>query len=177
MSFLKASNNEAEYKGLIHGMRMTQACGATRLTIYGDSKLVVQQTMKECEAVSDNMTAYRDLYDKLEVSFDGCELRHIGRGSNEEADELANIGSTRAPTPPGVFLEKISHRSIDNKRREPKDLGASSEDGPQHFEKAEEDTDNMDVERGEPHELVLLIEALWTRPFIAYLSRKELPQD
>ena len=48
--------------------------------------------MKDCDAISDNMVAYRDIYDKLEASFDCCELRHIGRGSNEEADELANIG-------------------------------------------------------------------------------------
>ena len=41
MNFLKASNNEAEYEGLLHGMRMAQACGATRLQIYGDSNLVV----------------------------------------------------------------------------------------------------------------------------------------
>ena len=133
--------------------------------------------MKDCDAISDNMVAYRDLYDKLEASFDGCELRHIGRGSNEEADELANIGSTRAPIPPGVFLEKINQRSIDTKRREPKDLGASPGDASQNFENTEENIDTMDVEREEPHELVLLIEALWTRPFIADLSRKELPED
>ena len=31
MNFTKASNNEAEYEALLHGMRMAQACGATRL--------------------------------------------------------------------------------------------------------------------------------------------------
>ena len=35
----------------------------------------------------------------------------------------------------------------------------------------------MEVEGEELHELVLLIEALWTRPFTAYLSRNELPED
>ena len=35
----------------------------------------------------------------------------------------------------------------------------------------------MEVEGEELRELVLLIEALWTRPFIAYLSRNELPED
>ena len=29
MNFSKDSNNEAEYKALLHGMRMAQACGAT----------------------------------------------------------------------------------------------------------------------------------------------------
>ena len=46
MNFHNASNNEAEYEALLHGMRMAKACGATRLMIYGDSNLVMQQTMK-----------------------------------------------------------------------------------------------------------------------------------
>ena len=105
-------HNEAEYEALIHGMRMAKNCGATHLMIYGDSYLVVQQTMKQCDAIADNMIAYRDLYNQLEGTFDGCELRHIGRESNEEADTLANLGSNKAPVPPGVFLECIKQRSI-----------------------------------------------------------------
>ena len=42
MSFLNASNNEAEYEALLHDMRMAKACGATRLRIFGDSNLVAQ---------------------------------------------------------------------------------------------------------------------------------------
>ena len=57
VNFDKASNNEAEYEDLLHGMCMAKACGATRLIIYGDSNLVVQQTMKDCEAVADNKSA------------------------------------------------------------------------------------------------------------------------
>jgi ribonuclease HI len=45
MSFPQASNNEAEYEALLHGMKMATACGATRLKIFGDSNLVVQQVM------------------------------------------------------------------------------------------------------------------------------------
>jgi ribonuclease HI len=41
MSFPQASNYEAEYEALLHGMRMAKACGATRLKIFGDSNLVV----------------------------------------------------------------------------------------------------------------------------------------
>ena len=98
------------------------------------------------ETISDNMIAYRDLYDKLEASFDSCELRHIGRGSNEEADELANIGSTRAPIPPGVFLEQINERSIKIPCKVPKDLGAATKDSSQNPEDTEEITDAMEVE-------------------------------
>jgi hypothetical protein len=45
MSFPQASNNEAEYEALLHRMKMAKVCGATRLKIFGDSNLVVQQVM------------------------------------------------------------------------------------------------------------------------------------
>src|SRR4051812_35364866 len=93
INFSKASNNEAEYEALLHGMLMAKACGATRLVIYSDSNLVVQQTMKDCEAVADNMSAYQKLYNILEGEFDGCGLNYVSRANNTEADELANIGS------------------------------------------------------------------------------------
>ena len=120
MEFSKASNNEAEYEALIHGMRMAKACGATHLDIYGDSNLVVQQTMKKCDATSDNMIAYRDLYNTMEGEFEGCGLTHIGRESNEEADTLANIGSTCSLILPGVFFETIHHRSVKVRPDDPK---------------------------------------------------------
>ena len=72
--------------------------------------------MKACESTSDNMIAYRDLYNLLEGEFDGCELNHVARTNNEEADALANIGSTRGPIPPSVFLQQIDHRSIKPKK-------------------------------------------------------------
>src|SRR3954470_4391131 len=112
INFSNASNNEAEYEALLHDMRMAKTCGATRLSIYGDYNLVVQQAMRDCDAVTDNMMAYQKLYNTLEGGFNGCELNYVTRASNTEADEFANIGSTRGPIPPGVFLESISHRSI-----------------------------------------------------------------
>src|ERR1044071_4742544 len=74
INFSNASNNEAEYEALLHGMHMAKACGATRLSIYDDSNLVVQQAMSDCDAVADNMMAYQKLYNTLEGGFNGCEL-------------------------------------------------------------------------------------------------------
>jgi hypothetical protein len=90
-------------------MKMAKACGATRLKIFGDSNLVVQQVMNKCDAISDNMTTYRNLYYYLEGTFDGS---HVSRASNEEANNLANIGSQCLPIPQGVFWEEIIERSI-----------------------------------------------------------------
>jgi ribonuclease HI len=93
MSFPQASNNEAEYEALLHEIKMAKACGATRLKIFGDSNLVVQQVMNRCDTINDNMMAYKNLYHYLEGTFDGYEVSHISRNNNEEADNLANIGS------------------------------------------------------------------------------------
>jgi hypothetical protein len=49
--------------------------------------------MNRCDAISDKMIAYRSLYYYLEGTFNGCKVSHVSGASNEEADNLANIGS------------------------------------------------------------------------------------
>jgi ribonuclease HI len=112
MSFPQASNNEAEYEALLNGMKMAKACGATRLKIFGDSNLIVQQVMNKCDSIRDNMIAYKNLYYYLEGTFNGCEVSHISRASNEEADNLAKIRSQCLPVPQGLFWEEIMERSL-----------------------------------------------------------------
>jgi ribonuclease HI len=112
MQFANPSNNKAEYEAVLHGMRMAKACGATRIKIHGDSNLIAQQVMKECDATCANMIAYHAIYDKLEGNFKGCEVTHIGRESIKEADNLANIRSKCLLIPTGVFFEDIFKRSI-----------------------------------------------------------------
>jgi ribonuclease HI len=99
MSFPQASNNEAEYEALLHGMQMAKACGATRLKIFGNSNLVVQQVMNQCDAISDNMTVYRNLYYYLEGTFDGCEVSHITRSFFWEEIIERSIKSSKSSTP------------------------------------------------------------------------------
>jgi hypothetical protein len=101
--------------------------------------------MNKCDAISDNMTAYRNLYYSLEGRFDGCEVSHISRASNEEADNLANIGSQCLPVPQGVFWEEIIERSIKNSKTsttegQPAGLGAgkTSVAGPEEVMMIEE---------------------------------------
>jgi ribonuclease HI len=112
MRFTNPSNNEAEYKAILHGMRMAKACGATRIKIHGDSNLIAQEVKKECDATCANMITYRAMYDKLKGDFEGCEVTHIGRENNKEADNLANVGSRCLPIPSGVFFEEIFECSV-----------------------------------------------------------------
>jgi ribonuclease HI len=167
MSFPQASNNEAKYEALLHGMKMAKACRATRLKIFGDSNLVVQQVMNKCDAINENMTAYRNLYYYLEGTFDGCKVLHVSRANNEEADNLANIGSQCLPVPQGVFWEEIVERSIKNRKT------LTTKEQGQH------QTTGLGAKKKgttEPEE-VMMIEETWMQPYLAYMVNKTLPED
>jgi hypothetical protein len=170
MSFPQASNNEAEYEALLHRMKMAKACGATRLKIFGDSNLIVQQVMNRCDAISDNMMTYRNLYYYLEGTFNGCEVSHVSKASKEEADNLANIGSQCLPIPPRVFWEEIIERSIKSSK--------SSTPG----EPSQHPTTGSGAGKPgtgstvEPEE-VMMIKETWMQPYLAYMINKTLPED
>jgi hypothetical protein len=170
MSFPQASNNEAKYEALLHGMNMTKACGGTQLRIFGDSNLVVQQVMNLCDAISNNMMVYRNLYYYLEGTFDGCEVSHISRASNKEADNLANIGSQCLPKPPGFFWEEIVERSI--KGSKSSTLGEPSQHPMIGSGAGKLGKENI----AEPEELMMIKET-WMQPYLAYMMNKTLPKD
>ena len=73
----RATNNVAEYEALIHGLRIASKLGACHLFIWGDSKLVVSQVMKEASCLNSKMVACCDEVQKLEERFDGLEQHHI----------------------------------------------------------------------------------------------------
>jgi ribonuclease HI len=170
MSFPQASNNEAEYEALLHGMKMAKACGATRMKIFGDSNLVIQQVMNRCDAISDNMIAYRNLYYYLKGTFDGCEVSHVSRSNNEEADNLANIRSQCPPVPPGVFWEEIIERSIRNNKT------STTEEQGEHPTTGSGAGKPGIGRTAEPEE-VMMIEEAWMQPYLAYMINKTLPKD
>jgi hypothetical protein len=169
MHFTNPSNNEAEYKAVLHGMRMAKAYGATRIKIHGDSNLIAQQVMKECDATCANMIAYRAMYDRLEGDFKGCEVTHIGRESNKEADNLANIGSKCLPIPPGVFFEEIFERSV--KVNPAIDPALATRSGAKQTNPTPAvGTEDLSKEAAK----IMLVEAVWTK---SYLMQGELPED
>jgi hypothetical protein len=162
MRFTNPSNNEAEYEAVLHGMQMSKACGATRIKIHRDSNLIAQQVMKECDATCANMIAYRAMYDKLEGNFEGCEVTHIGRENNEEADSLANIGSKCLPIPLGVFFEEIFEQSVKIKSATI-DTALATRPGAEHAK------DSAAVEQEklvEKTTQVMLAKALWTTSYL-----------
>jgi hypothetical protein len=116
------------------------------------------------------MTAYQNLYYYLEGTFDGCEVSHISRASNEEADNLANIGYQCLPIPPRVFWEEIIERSIKgSKTLSSGELNQLATKGSGASKSGTESTT-------EPAE-IMMIEETWMQPYLAYLMNKTLPGD
>ena len=163
-----SSNNEAEYEALLYGLRMAISLGVRRLMVYGDSDLVVNQVMKEWDVRSPAMTGYCNAVRKLEKKFEGLELHHIPRLKNQAADDLAKIGSKREAIPSNVFLEHIHSPSV---QEDP-----FTDEAPQ----PKSATDPTEVEIPAVVDLIMEVLAItpdWTIPYIAYILRKELPED
>jgi hypothetical protein len=119
------------------------------------------------------MIVYRAMYDKVEGNFEGCEVAHIGRESNKEADNLINIGSKCLLIPPGVFFKKIFKRSVKIKPAIV-NLALATHSGTSQPRSASA------MEKEEPQKttaIVMLVEVIWTKPYLTYLIRGELPED
>ncbi len=86
----QATNNVAEYTGLVRGLQACLARGVKRLEIVSDSELMVRQINGQYKVKSDNL---RDLFaDAMELlmQFQSWQMRHVLRAQNADADQLAN---------------------------------------------------------------------------------------
>ena len=84
-----ATNNVAEYKAVIAGLKAAAPFGARRLRVRGDSLLVVKQLRGEYKVRHPDL---RPLYDQARAllrHYD-CEIEHVPRAQNADADALVN---------------------------------------------------------------------------------------
>jgi ribonuclease HI len=85
-----ATSNDAEWQGLLLALRIAKevVLSTDELTIYGDSKLVVNQVLGKWRAKDPKMAAYRDRAWEVGEKI-GCRLRisHVLREGNEECDQ------------------------------------------------------------------------------------------
>ncbi|XP_075659174.1 uncharacterized protein LOC142629068 [Castanea sativa] len=73
------TNNEAEYEGILTGLRLGKALGAKNLLIQSNSKLVIGQIREEYEAKEERMQKYLKLTKHLAREFDKLEFVRIPR--------------------------------------------------------------------------------------------------
>jgi ribonuclease HI len=73
----KVSNNIAEYKGLLAGLRAASTLGIKHLIIKGDSQLVVNFSNKSYTPKDEHMETYLEEHRKMEKRVQGLELKHV----------------------------------------------------------------------------------------------------
>ena len=89
-----ATNNEAEYEGVLTGLRVEKALRAKYLLIQSDSKLVLGQIKEEYEIKEERMQKYLRLTKRLTQEFDRVEFVQIPRSQNTIADEIEKLASS-----------------------------------------------------------------------------------
>lgn len=87
-----ATNNVAEYRAAIAGLRLAGEHGASRVLLRSDSRLLIEQLAGRFKVK--NPTLQR-LHQEARTQIKGFEkvtLEHVPRERNKDADRLANMG-------------------------------------------------------------------------------------
>jgi ribonuclease HI len=86
----KDTNNVAEYKAVIEGLKAAQEKKIKRLTCYIDSELVVKQLKGEYKVKQAHLKFLWTQVKTIENSFVKVSYEHVKREKNAEADALVN---------------------------------------------------------------------------------------
>ena len=87
----KATNNYAEYAGLILGLNQAIKMNIKSLHVEGDSLLVINQMQGKYKCNSPNLIELYQESIKLTTNFENIYFKHIHRNENKRADQLSNI--------------------------------------------------------------------------------------
>jgi ribonuclease HI len=86
-----ATNNFAEYRGLIEALRTALDEGADEIDVVSDSLLLVNQMLGSYKVRHPNITPLFIEARGLARRFRRFSIRHTLRGGNKDADRLANL--------------------------------------------------------------------------------------
>ena len=87
-----ATNNIAEYRGLIAALQWAADHDVTALTVKGDSLLIIEQMRGNYKVKNEGL---RPLYHQarmLVMQIGNVRFEHVPRDQNAEADRLSNVG-------------------------------------------------------------------------------------
>jgi ribonuclease HI len=98
----RATNNVAEYYGLIAALDYAQAHAIRALHIESDSELLVKQMRGQYKVKSEELRPLFERAKKMSATFDSFGINHVYREQNRDADALANEAlDETAGTPAG----------------------------------------------------------------------------
>lgn len=95
-----ATNNVAEYRGLIAGLAEAARLGATEVSVSMDSKLVVEQMSGRWKVKHPDLIKLYQQAVTAAMQFESVDYRWIPRERNKHADRLANEAMDRASGKP-----------------------------------------------------------------------------
>lgn len=93
-----ATNNVAEYRGLIAGLQKAAELGASEVEVHMDSKLVVEQMAGRWRVKHPDLAPLHQQATALSTQFDRVSYEWIPRAKNSYADRLANQAMDAATT-------------------------------------------------------------------------------
>jgi probable phosphoglycerate mutase len=87
-----ATNNQAEYRGLIAALRWAADHDVTRLRVRGDSELLIEQMRGNYRVKNAGLKPLHAEARLLVMQIGDVAFEHIPREQNREADRLSNLG-------------------------------------------------------------------------------------
>jgi ribonuclease HI len=85
-----ATNNVAEYRGLLLGLARARQLGATEVEVINDSELVAKQVNGEYKVKHPDMKPLHAQAMAALREFGGWSIRSVPRAQNADADALVN---------------------------------------------------------------------------------------
>jgi ribonuclease HI len=102
-----ATNNVAEYHGLIEALRLARERGAVRVEVVADSELIVRQVQGRYRVKQPDLKPlYAEAMRRI-GELESFRIRHVRRENNKEADRLVNVALDRQaadPTDPRIRI-------------------------------------------------------------------------
>jgi ribonuclease HI len=94
-----ATNNVAEYNGLLAALRYAREHGHRKVRIKSDSELLVKQMRGEYRVKNAGLQPLFQQAQTLAGDFDRVVYEHVRREQNKDADRLANVAMDEAAKP------------------------------------------------------------------------------
>ena len=86
----RATNNVAEYRGLLLGLERARELGASEVEVVNDSELVAKQVNGEYRVKNAEMATLHEQARRALEGFDRWSVRSVPRAQNAAADALVN---------------------------------------------------------------------------------------
>jgi ribonuclease HI len=87
----RATNNVAEYQGLLAALEYALRSGHGWLRVVADSELLVRQIQGRYKVNSPDLRPLFEEAKRRIAQLDGFRIEHVLRGKNQRADRLANL--------------------------------------------------------------------------------------